>query len=220
MALERELRSKNTNSLNYSIYNQMSQQQAGKGVNISHASFLSNHMQHTRYASRSPDERSAADNASFDPVTAVNMSGASHFYPSPISHGYSKHHAQYRDRASYGPPPPTTITAGDPEVTSLRRYDPPGQLTKNLYNPNAELAASPQTQPENSLDQVYPNQNIQSLTQHTPYSQQNSYIFPTNRDRSMDQYDLRQGNATMQVYPVQVIRTKSGRREKSKSKGR
>ena len=34
MALERELRAKN--SLNYSIYNQMSQQQAGKGVQNSH----------------------------------------------------------------------------------------------------------------------------------------------------------------------------------------
>ena len=34
MALERELRTKN--SLNYSIYNQMSQQQAGKGVQNSH----------------------------------------------------------------------------------------------------------------------------------------------------------------------------------------
>ena len=49
--------------------------------------------QHVRYqSSRSPDERSAAaiaENASLlDPAAAIDMSaGASHFYPSPISHG-------------------------------------------------------------------------------------------------------------------------------------
>ena len=93
MALERELRSNKRHtakSLNYSVFNQMSQQQAGRGVNMSHQSFLSTQQMgvHPRCQSRSPDDRVSVsgtyktDNASTDQAQI----SASLCYPSPISH--------------------------------------------------------------------------------------------------------------------------------------
>ena len=67
-----------------------------------------------------------------DPAVAVNMSGASHFYPSPISHGTAPIHYSNQQRntnvrqwRSRGPPPPATLATQDPEVQSMRRYEPP-----------------------------------------------------------------------------------------------
>ena len=199
MALERELNNKKqTNSFNYSIYNQMSQQQAGKGVNMSHQSFLSNHLQHARYASRSPDERAISigrDNNMSSIEPPVNMSSASHCFPSPISNNQRHINVQQQNRhtqrGSHGP-------SVDGYRQGQSRYEPPSQLSNNFHQASHHGQAMSPTNNGRSPMQYSAFTTSPAYINATPMS--TNYVVTHNHEPQIELEEMgNQGNATMLV---------------------